>query len=284
MWWGFLCAASLLNVCVWIWLRFYRFSGEKIYCVLRFRNHPKSIIWLSAFYVFVCAFRSILPRADVQRICLFDTWLSSVFVGRTLATVAELAFVAQWSIVLSLAGSAANDFWIQRTSKIILVTIFIAELFSWYAVISTNYLGNSIEESLWGLTYLGISIAVLKLWMKLYGPMRLAAGFCFVGSLAYVAFMFVVDVPMYWTRFREDASAGKTYLSFNTGLTDLLTRWHVTYDINDWKTEIPWMTLYFTFAVFVSLALCLLPLNRADWEKHLNLSRSDFKRVPLQDR
>ena len=44
-----------------------------------------------AGYVFGCAFRSFLPRADVQRICLFDTWLSSVFVGRTVATVAELA-------------------------------------------------------------------------------------------------------------------------------------------------------------------------------------------------
>jgi len=47
-------------------------------------EHPKAIFaieplaLLSAVYVFGCAFRSILPRADVQRICLFNTWLSSV--------------------------------------------------------------------------------------------------------------------------------------------------------------------------------------------------------------
>ncbi len=44
-----------------------------------------------AAYVFGCAFRSLLPRADVQRICLFDTWLSSVMVGRSVATVAEVS-------------------------------------------------------------------------------------------------------------------------------------------------------------------------------------------------
>jgi hypothetical protein len=41
------------------------------------------MLLLCAAYVFGCAFRSFLPRADVQRICLFDTWLSSVVVGRS---------------------------------------------------------------------------------------------------------------------------------------------------------------------------------------------------------
>ncbi len=44
------------------------------------------MLLLCAAYVFGCAFRSVLPRADVQRICLFDTWLSSVVVGRSVAT------------------------------------------------------------------------------------------------------------------------------------------------------------------------------------------------------
>ena len=51
------------------------------------------MLLLCAAYVFGCAFRSLLPRADVQRICLFDTWLSSVVVGRSVATVAEICFV-----------------------------------------------------------------------------------------------------------------------------------------------------------------------------------------------
>ncbi len=55
---------------------------------------------LCAAYVFGCAFRSFLPRADVQRICLFDHWTSSVAVGRSVATIAEVCFVAQWAIML----------------------------------------------------------------------------------------------------------------------------------------------------------------------------------------
>ena len=62
------------------------------------------MVLLCAAYVFGCAFRSILPRADVQRIALFDTWLSSVFVGRSVATIAEVCFVIQWAIVLRQLG------------------------------------------------------------------------------------------------------------------------------------------------------------------------------------
>jgi len=46
------------------------------------------MLLLCAAYVFGCAFRSFLPRAEV--ICLFDTWLSSVALGRTVATAAEI--------------------------------------------------------------------------------------------------------------------------------------------------------------------------------------------------
>ena len=63
------------------------------------------MLFLSAAYVFGCAFRSFLPRADIQRICLFDTWLSSATVGRSVATVAEICFAAQWAIILHQLGT-----------------------------------------------------------------------------------------------------------------------------------------------------------------------------------
>jgi hypothetical protein len=62
---------------------------------------------LCTAYVIGCAFRSVLPQADVQRICLFDTWLSSILVGRSVATVAELCFAVQWAIVLREVGRLA---------------------------------------------------------------------------------------------------------------------------------------------------------------------------------
>ena len=35
------------------------------------------------------------------------------------------------------------------------------------------------------------------------------------------------------------------------------TRWVVTHDLAQWKDEITWMSLYFSAAVWASLALCV---------------------------
>lgn len=269
IWWMGLACASIFNICAWFWIRLYKYRNIWVKTVLHFRSNTSAMVWLSFFYVFVCAFRSLLPRADVQRIVLFDTWFSSVFVGRTVATIAEMAFIAQWSIVLMLLGEATKNKWTCFVSKLILVTISIAEICSWYAVIRTHYLGNVIEESLWGISYALIASALMIQIQKLTGVMKLSAVFAAIGSFLYVTFMFTVDVPMYFLRLVQDNANGKPYLSFVDGLIDLNTRWHVTYSIHDWKQEIPWMTLYFSFAVLVSLSLCLLPMSAEGWKKHL---------------
>ena len=55
------------------------------------------------------------------------------------------------------------------------------------------------------------------------------------------------------------------------GLRDVSTRWVVTHDLAQWKDEIAWMSLYFSAAVWASLALCVfysldahLPQYRAE--------------------
>ena len=81
-WWAMLTLVSGVNIAAWFF----------VYRELRGSSVPgmEVMLVLSAAYVFGCAFRSLLPRADVQRICLFDTWLSSVAVGRSVATVASV--------------------------------------------------------------------------------------------------------------------------------------------------------------------------------------------------
>src|SRR5206468_9257647 len=41
------------------------------------------------------------------------------------------------------------------------------------------------------------------------------------------------------------------------GLRDASTRWVVTHDLAEWRDEIAWMSLYFSAAVWASLALCV---------------------------
>lgn len=269
IWWVGISCAGAVNIAIWFWTRYFGFRGHGIEALSKLWFENKNIIWFSALYVFVCAFRSFLPRADVQRICLFDTWLSSVLIGRTVATIGELAFVAQWVIVLRFLATETSTGLAKKISHLILPLILSAELFSWYAVITTHYLGNAIEESLWALTYTLIGIAILTLFQKLKGSLKLAAGFSVIGCILYVLFMVTVDVPMYLSRLIAESKAQKPLLGLIDGFHDLNTRWIVTRSIHDWKTEIPWQTLYFTFAVLVSLALCYVPLTRERIKKFL---------------
>src|SRR5436309_9855270 len=107
VWWGFLSLVSAANIAVFLKLRLRLRSRALVQCgIIR----VELLMFLCSAYVFGCAFRSVLPRADVQRICLFDTWLSSVLVGRSVATVAEVCFVIQWAIVLrTFADTARSD-------------------------------------------------------------------------------------------------------------------------------------------------------------------------------
>jgi hypothetical protein len=66
-----------------------------------------------------------------------------------------------------------------------------------------------------------------------------------------------VDVPMYLNRWRAVAADGRKLLRPLEGLRDVSTRWVVTHDLSEWKDEIAWMSLYFSAAVWASLALCV---------------------------
>ena len=107
---------------------------------------------LSAVYVFGCAYRSVSPVFDIPRICLFDSWLSSVAVGRSVATCAELCFVAQWAVMLREISDTTGSRFGQIASQALLPMMLVAELCSWYSVLTTSNIGHVVEESLWGVS------------------------------------------------------------------------------------------------------------------------------------
>jgi hypothetical protein len=256
VWWGFLLGVSIVNVVLWLLLS--RHLRERIFD--RQNGRMELMIFLSAVYVFGCAFRAVLPRADVQRICLFDTWLSSIVLGRSIATLAEICFVAQWAIVLHYLASSAQSDVTRKISKGVVPLILVAECFSWYAVITTNYLGNTFENSLWALTFLLIAAGLLLLLNKFTGAARFVIGSAVAGIACYAGFMFTIDVPMYFARWQTDVASGKEFLGFLAGLHHASTHWVVTHDIADWSEEIAWMSLYFSVAVWTSMGLCSLVL------------------------
>jgi hypothetical protein len=259
IWWGFLLAVSAANVALFLvirscYRRSARRSGTGALAI-------EPLLLLAAAYVFGCAFRSILPRADVQRICLFDTPLSSVLVGRSVATVAELCFVVQWAIVLRALGKLADSDTAKTISRLIVPLIMLAEWCSWYAVITTDYLGNALENSLWTATFLLIGLALLRVAPRFRGIAKAVIAAVTVGIAGYLVFMVTVDVPLYIDRWQAEIADGHhVFFGLIAGLHDVAGRWVVARDFARWRHEIPWMSLYFSVAVWASLALAAFPL------------------------
>ena len=189
---------------------------------------------------------------DIPRIVLIDSRLSSVLVGRSVATVAELCFAAQWALVLHRAASLGGSAFVQAVAVAVVPLIVLAEGFSWYAVLTTEQRAHAVENSLWGL-----SAALTVAGVLVIGPQRLAAVYLPViaGGAAYVAFIFLYDVPMYWGRWVADQASGRTYLSVADGMAEVRGRWTVSYRWEDWRSEVAWMTLYFSCGVWSSVWL-----------------------------
>ena len=252
-WWAMLTLVSGVNIAAWVLM--YR----QLHDAGSSGRVPgmEIMLLLSAAYVFGCAFRSMLPRADVQRICLFDTWLSSVAVGRSVATVAEVCFAAQWTMILLQLGTMTDAATAVYAAWIIVPLILIAECFSWYAVVTKNYLFNAIENSLWAVAFFIAGIGLCRLLPEFDGAIRVVLAISVVGIVIYLAFLMTVDVPMYLKRWRADIALGNRLLRPLEGLRDVSTRWIVTHDLAEWKEEIAWMSLYFSAAVWASLGLCV---------------------------
>jgi hypothetical protein len=188
-WWVALCVIGAANVVAWglslaaLWRRQTAMSAE---CYIACRRQ----IVLSAVYVFGCAFRSVLPVFDVPRLVLFNTWLSSVAVGRSVATVAELCFVAQWALMLRETARVTHSPVMKAISHLIVPFIAVAEICSWYSVLTTANIGHVIEESLWGISAGTVAFTLTAFYPrcpKSWRPMLLTA---VIAGGAYATYMF----------------------------------------------------------------------------------------------
>lgn len=257
-WWFFLGAVAAINVVAWM---LSAAALERRQAVLSPEDYAsrRLQLYLSAGYVLGCAFRSALPVYDVPRLVLFDSFLSSVVVGRSVATFAELCFAAQWALILRDFSRATGSGIGRATALAVLPLILVAEACSWYSVLTTSNLGHVIEESIWGLCAGALVANLLAVWPRCSAALRpVLAAWCAAG-VAYVAFMFLVDVPMYWSRWIADEASRRSYMSVAEGFADASARWVVSRRWQDWQNEIAWMSLYFSVAVWLSIALVHAP-------------------------
>ena len=247
LWLGSLAALAALNVGLWIWIARFASPGT---------HYAETQLLLSGVYVGVCGFRSLFPRVDLERVCLWDSWLSTILIGRTVATIAELCFALQCVLFVRRLSEMTGMPLLEAGAQAFVPLVVFAEVVCWYAVLSLNHIGHAIEESLWAVMMAILAVICGAAALVAEPPLR---QMLFAGCLVYgvgAGLTMAVDVRMYVRRWRLGAAGAR--LALATGLRDCRYRRHPTLTWEVWREEAPWMTLYFSFGVWTSLAMVLL--------------------------
>ncbi|MEE2643299.1 MAG: hypothetical protein VYD19_00065 [Myxococcota bacterium] len=239
-WWTGLRIISVANLGIWLTL------------YLMGAAYSPTQLFLSGVYVAVCAFRSLFPRIGLERMVLIDHWFSNIFLGRSLATIAELAFTAQIALILNLLSGSIPI--LEPVSFALLPLIAIAQVTCWAGLLTGDHRWHALEESLWVLMLLLITWAGWLLWPLATENRRLWIILSWVacGGAAFV--MAALDIPMYLKREREQRGQRPT-VQLSAALRDTLQTRRQEGRWVKWRPEAQWMTPYFSVAVWMSLAM-----------------------------
>jgi hypothetical protein len=244
-WWSFLFLVSAGNLVLWVVIAREVHALSDAYVATQ--------LVLSGIFAAACAFRSILPRVDLERQCLWNSPLSSIFVGRSVATVAELCFAAQCALLITKLSALTGSALLQAVGWSIVPLIVLAQLCCWYAVISLNHLGHAIEEILWSVLAFLVALSLGLTLGQMPAGIKILSWVGMVACAGAALLMLAVDVPMYFVRWRHARRSGVRYLSLVEGLRDALQRRRVAHRWSEWRSEVPWMSLYFSVGVWLSL-------------------------------
>ena len=249
VWWLTLCCVSVLNIGLW-------FAATSVDLPSTYYRFWQLV--LSGVYVAGCAFRSLFPRVDLERTCLWDTRLSTIFAGRLVATFAEICFAIQCALFISKLSQMTGVSYADTFSVWVVPLIVIAQVLCWYAVVTLDHLGHVVEELLWTLAFMIMAVALAGCWVYSDGLLRVIIAIGITSCAAAALLISVVDVPMYISRWYRHRRAKHKYLPLYGGFKDTLARRHSTNSWRIWRCEVPWMTLYFSVGVWLSIGMIFL--------------------------
>src|SRR5262249_40294738 len=146
--------------------------------------------------------RSLFPRVDLERVCLWDTWLSAILIGRTVATIAELCFAIQCGLFVQRGSEFAGMPLLPGAAHALRPLAILDEVVCWYSVLSLNHIGHAIEESLWALMMMILSAGFAAAALTAAGSLRLMLIAAFLVYGVGAALTIAVDVRMYIQRWR----------------------------------------------------------------------------------
>jgi hypothetical protein len=246
IWWRFLCLMAVVNILVWLW-------ALAVHAETQSFSYLQPL--LSGFYVLVCAFRSFYPRIDLERYCLFDTPLSSIALGRSLATLAEISFSIQCAILIYDLGAHLESTLITAIAWSLVPIIVIAQVCCWRAALTLNHFWHGIEEAMWIVMIVLAAACCITGYFVLTGWLKAVMAVGIVSCLGAAYIMLFVDIPMYFRRSREHLEEGRRHLSIGEGIRDALSRRIPTSEWSVWKHEVVWISTYFTLGVWLSISM-----------------------------
>ena len=232
---------------------------------------------------------------------MYDHWLSYITIGRSVATIAEISFAYQLSCVLEevtrglifeiskikktqiFSQEKLLIFISKKITKILFWMLVIANIFCWSSVITRNQIFHAVEETLWMLAAVLLFLSYLYVFIKCNQLTKQYSSFNFPGEIKqlsflfiifspfYIIFMIYVDIPVYYNRWLLDEIAHlNNYLSFYEGIIDSFQCKVITKSFEFWRIEMPWMSGYFTLAVWFSLWLMRCPSFSSNLNKKSN--------------
>ena len=215
--------------------------------------------YANAFFV-NCIIRGAFPRVDITRICFLDGIFSSVIVGRTLATVGEIGLVycvrdyLHKNLILCRKINRYS-FWTSCSLLVISLInylsiglVCIAEVFSWLAVIHKNNKFHVTEELIW--FYMGLFTFTLVLFFQhniQSENFRKYNGKIVNYSFLYCIYMLLVDIPMYYNRWKLQEPP----TDLVTGFGELWDCKKVSHNLNDFGLTLVYAWLYFGIAPYI---------------------------------
>ena len=221
---------------------------------------------LMTIYIIACCVRSLFPVVESSRKCLNKSKIVTPVVTRSLATVAEISFSILIAIcfinVIKEVSKYSNEkqkFNILKKGFIIsVVFITIAQMNCWAGITTQNAIYNTIEESIWatyGVYILIASCLILTSIKNENKKLNLIKPFLVVSIIVisiYVLFMIMVDVPMYYNRYKNSTIKKENLI---IKFRQLFKCDIVSNKYSDWSEEVPWMSSYFLGAVWASIIL-----------------------------